>query len=125
MNRTAYTSETAPMPADSYNIAVAAGGLVFLAGQTARPRQSPPWRQALRLSSPPDAGQPGSRRQRRGPVLEGRRARGRLPQKPANAPEFDALYKEYVGDPLPARTLTQSTFADFEIEVDAVLVRRG
>lgn len=36
---------------------------------------------------------------------------------------IDAIYKEYVGDPLPARTLVQSNFAGFDIEVDAVLVR--
>ena len=46
-------------------------------------------------------------------------------KNPADAKEFDAIYKEYVGDPLPARTLTQSNFAGFDIEVDAVLVRPG
>jgi 2-iminobutanoate/2-iminopropanoate deaminase len=34
---------------------------------------------------------------------------------------FDVVYAEYVGDPAPARTLTQSNFIDFEVEVDAIL----
>ena len=42
---------------------------------------------------------------------------------PANASEFDAIYREYVVEPYPARTLTQSNLAGFDIEVDAVLAR--
>lgn len=38
---------------------------------------------------------------------------------------FDTVYAEYVGDPFPARTLTQSTFSDFDIEVDAILLDKG
>ena len=40
MTRKAFTSDTAPLPAGSYNIAVEAGGLVFLAGQTPRDRDN-------------------------------------------------------------------------------------
>jgi 2-iminobutanoate/2-iminopropanoate deaminase len=39
----------------------------------------------------------------------------------ANAREFDAIYATSVGTPLPARTLTQSSFSAFDIEVDAIL----
>ena len=44
---------------------------------------------------------------------------------PADAKEFDEIYREYVSEPFPVRTLTQSNFAGFDIEVDAVLVRRS
>ena len=46
-------------------------------------------------------------------------------KNPADAKEFDEIYREYVSEPLPVRTLTQSTFAGFDIEVDAILVRRN
>jgi len=45
-------------------------------------------------------------------------------RNPADAKEFDTIYREYVTEPFPVRTLTQSTFAGFDIEVDAVLARR-
>jgi len=45
-------------------------------------------------------------------------------KNPADAKEFDAIYAEYVGDPLPVRTLTQSSLVGFDIEVDAVLIAR-
>jgi 2-iminobutanoate/2-iminopropanoate deaminase len=45
-------------------------------------------------------------------------------RNPADAKEFDAIYREYVAEPFPARTLTQSNLPGFDIEVDAVLVRR-
>ena len=37
---------------------------------------------------------------------------------------FDAIYAEYVGNPPPARTLIQSNFTEFDVEVSAVLVRK-
>ena len=38
--------------------------------------------------------------------------------------EFDEIYRDYVAEPFPVRTLVQSNFAGFDIEVDAVLARR-
>jgi reactive intermediate/imine deaminase len=34
---------------------------------------------------------------------------------------FDAIFARYVGDIPPARTIVQSNFVDFDIEVDAIL----
>jgi enamine deaminase RidA (YjgF/YER057c/UK114 family) len=45
-------------------------------------------------------------------------------KNPADAKEFDEIYREYVTEPYPVRSLVQSTFAGFDIEVDAILVRR-
>ncbi|MDW9233004.1 endoribonuclease L-PSP family protein (plasmid) [Burkholderia cepacia] len=46
-------------------------------------------------------------------------------KNPSDAKAFDAIYAEYVSDPPPARTLVQSNFTGFDIEVDAVLLARG
>lgn len=42
-------------------------------------------------------------------------------KNPGDAKEFDAIYAQYVTDPPPARTLTQSGLVGFDIEVDAIL----
>lgn len=39
----------------------------------------------------------------------------------ANRQVFDAIYVDYVGSFPPARTLAQSGFIDFDVEVDAVV----
>ena len=36
--------------------------------------------------------------------------------------EFDAVYAEFLGDVPPSRTIVQSNFTMFDIEVDAILV---
>ena len=124
MTRKTFTSDRAPLPAGSYNIAVEAGGLVFLAGQTPRDRDN------VRHGDKPFAFQARmtldnleAAANAAGLSLKDAVRVGVFLRNPADAKEFDAIYKEYVGDPLPARTLTQSNFAGFDIEVDAVLVR--
>ena len=124
MTRNAFTSDRAPLPAGSYNIAVEAGGLVFLAGQTPRDRNN------VRHGDKPFAFQARmtldnleAAANAAGLSLKDAVRVGVFLKNPADAKEFDAIYAEYVGDPLPARTLTQSNFVGFDIEVDAVLVR--
>ncbi len=124
MTRKAFTSDRGALPAGSYNIAVEAGGLVFLAGQTPRDRDN------VRHGDKPFAFQARmtldnleAAANAAGLSLKDAVRVGVFLRNPADAKEFDAIYAEYVGDPLPARTLTQSNFAGFDIEVDAVLVR--
>ena len=124
MTRKAFTSDRGALPAGSYNIAVEAGGLVFLSGQTPRDRDN------VRHGDKPFAFQARmtldnleAAANAAGLSLKDAVRVGVFLRNPADAKEFDAIYKEYVGDPLPARTLTQSNFAGFDIEVDAVLVR--
>ncbi len=126
MTRKAFTSETAPPPAGSYSIAVEAGGLVFLAGQTPRDRDN------VRHGDKPFAVQARmtldnleAAANAAGLSLKDAVRVGVFLRNPADAKEFDAIHKAYGGDPLPARTLTQSNFVGFDIEVDAVLARRG
>ncbi|MEO6224152.1 MAG: RidA family protein [Vicinamibacterales bacterium] len=124
MTRKAFTSDRTPLPAGAYNVAVEAGGLVFLAGQTPRDRDN------VRHGDKPFAFQARmtmdnleAAANAAGLSLKDAVRVGVFLRNPADAKEFDAIYAEYVGDPLPARTLTQSNFAGFDIEVDAVLVR--
>ncbi len=126
MPRKAFTSDIAPLPAGSYNIAIEAGGLVFLAGQTPRDRDN------VRHGDKPFAVQARmtldnleAAANAAGLSLKDAVRVGVFLKNPVDAKEFDAIYKEYVGDPLPVRTLVQSSFVGFDIEVDAVLVRPG
>lgn len=38
---------------------------------------------------------------------------------------FDAIYANYIGETPPARTLVQSNFNEFDVEVSAVLLDQG
>jgi 2-iminobutanoate/2-iminopropanoate deaminase len=124
MTRKAFTSDRAPKPAGSYNIAVEAGGLVFLAGQTPRDLDN------VRHGDKPFAVQARmamdnleAAANAAGLSLKDAVRVGVYLKNPADAKEFDAIYREYVSEPLPARSLTQSSFEGFAIEVDAVLAR--
>lgn len=126
MSRTAYTSDVAPPPAGTYSIAVEANGFVFLCGMTPRDVHN------VRHGDKPFAFQAKMTMDN----LEAAANAAGLSLKdavkvsvflkdPANAAEFDAIYRNYVTEPYPARTLTQSNLVGFDIEVDAVLqVRR-
>jgi len=123
--RKVFTSDKGALPAGSYSIAMEANGFVFLAGQTPRDRDN------VRHGDKPFAFQARmaldnleAAANAAGLSLKDAVRVGVFLRNPADAKEFDAIYREYVSDPLPVRTLTQSNFAGFDIEVDAVLVRR-
>ncbi len=124
MTRTPFASDETPPPAGAYSVAMEAGGLVFLAGQTPRDRDNvrhgdKPFavqaRLALNLEATANAA---------GPSLRDAVRVGVYLRDPADAQAFDAFYREYVSEPFPVRTLTQSSFAGFDVEADAVLARR-
>ena len=126
MNRKAFTSDRGALPAGTYSIAVEANGFVFLAGQTPRDRDN------VRHGDKPFAFQARmtmdnleAAANAAGLSLSDAVRVGVFLKNPADAKEFDEIYREYVSEPLPVRTLTQSTFAGFDIEVDAILVRRS
>ena len=125
MSRKAFTSERGALPIGSYSSAMEAGGLVFLAGQTPRDRDN------VRHGDKPFADQARmtldnleAAANAAGLSLKDAVRVGVFLRNPADAKEFDAIYREYVTEPFPARTLTQSNLPGFDIEVDAVLVRR-
>lgn len=124
MNKKVFTSDRTPPPAGAYNVALEAAGLVFLAGQTPRDRDN------VRHGDKPFAFQARmaldnleAAANAAGLSLKDAVRVGVFLRNPADAKEFDAIYREYVSDPLPVRTLVQSNFAGFDIEVDAILVR--
>jgi 2-iminobutanoate/2-iminopropanoate deaminase len=124
MTIVAVNTGEAPQPNGTYNQAVGCGNLVFLSGQTPRDLEG------NRLSQLSFAAQA---RQALDNLQAVARASGLslrhcakvtvYLRDPANAREFDLIYRGYVSEPWPARTLVQSSFIDFEIEVDAILVR--
>ncbi len=126
MMRKAYKSERGALPAGSYSSAVEAGGFVFLAGQTPRDGEN------VRHGDKPFAVQARmaldnleAAANAAGLSLRHAVRVGVFLRNPSDATEFDAIYRDYVSEPWPARTLTQSNLAGFDVEVDAVLWRRG
>lgn len=124
MSRTAFTSDQTPPPAGSYSVAIEAGGLVFLAGQTPRDRDN------VRHGDKPFAFQARmaldnleAAANAAGLSLKDAVRVGVFLKDPTHAREFDAIYREYVEEPFPVRTLTQSCLVGFDVEVDAILVR--
>jgi len=125
-DRKVFTSDKGALPAGSYSIAMEANGFVFLAGQTPRDRDN------VRHGDKPFAFQARmaldnleAAANAAGLSLKDAIRVGVFLKNPADAKEFDAIYREYVSEPFPVRTLTQSNFAGFDIEVDAVLARRA
>ena len=126
MSRKAFTSDRGALPAGSYSTAMEAGGLVFLAGQTPRDRDN------VRHGDKPFAFQARmtldnleAAANAAGLSLKDAVRVGVFLKTPADAKEFDAIYREYVAEPFPVRTLTQSNLPGFDIEVDAILARRN
>lgn len=124
MTRKAFVNERGALPAGSYSAAIEANGFIFLAGQTPRDRDN------VRHGDKPFAFQARmamdnleAAANAAGLSLKDAVRVGVFLKNPADAKEFDEIYREYVSEPFPVRTLVQSTFAGFDIEVDAVLVR--
>jgi len=122
VTRKAFTSDVAPPPAGTYSVSMQAGRLVFLAGQTPRDRNN------KRHGDAPFAVQAKmaldnleAAANAAGLSLKHAVKVSVFLKNPADAKEFDAIYATYVADPPPVRTLTQSNFVGFDIEVDAIL----
>ncbi|CAB3677540.1 Enamine/imine deaminase [Achromobacter denitrificans] len=125
MTRKAFSSDRTPPPAGTYSVAIQAQGLVFLSGQTPRDIHNvrhgdKPFAEQARMAL--DNLQAAA--EAAGLSLHDAVKVNVFLRNPADAKEFDAIYAGYVSDPPPARTLTQSNFAGFDIEVDTVLLAR-
>lgn len=125
MTRKAFISSVGALPIGSYSSAVEAGGLVFLAGQTPRDREN------VRYGDKPFAFQARmaldnleAAANAAGLSLKDAVRVGVFLRNPSDAKEFDAIYRDYVSEPWPARTITQSNLQGSDIEVDAVLLAR-
>lgn len=121
--RTAIHTHEAPPPVGAYSQAIAClGKLVFISGQT--PRRV----DGTRLTDEPFA-EKVDRTLRNVDAVA--RASGLTLAHAAKvtvylrdmtrAAEFDRIYRGFVGVPYPARAIVQSSFIDFDIEIDAIL----
>jgi reactive intermediate/imine deaminase len=117
------STEGAPQPAGAYSQAIAAGELVFLAGQGPfQPDGSKvegsfeeQARQTFRnLAAVAEAA---------GTSLADAVRVGVFLREMRNFTAMDSIYREFFAEPRPARTTVQSNLPGFEIEVDAVLLR--
>jgi 2-iminobutanoate/2-iminopropanoate deaminase len=124
ITRRAISTTEAPAPAGPYSQAISAEGrFVFLAGQTPRTKEG------RRISDAPFAEQARL-------ALDNLEAVARAAglslrhavkinvylRSLSNISAFNEVFAEYIGDPPPARTLIQSNFTDFDIEIDAILM---
>jgi 2-iminobutanoate/2-iminopropanoate deaminase len=118
----AVVAPAAPTPAGSYSAAVRAGQFVFLAGQTPRTPNG------TRLTDRPfdeQVVQALDNLQAVAHAAGGSLAHavrvGVFLRPGADPAVFDRIYRGYVGDLLPARTITVSELAIGDVEVDAIL----
>jgi 2-iminobutanoate/2-iminopropanoate deaminase len=124
MTRQAISTGRAPAPAGPYSQAMRArGNFVFLAGQTPRTIAGE------RMTA---ASFEGQARQALDNLAAVAQAAGLsladavkvtvYLRDPRDAAQFNAIYREYFSDPLPPRTLVQSSFVGFDVEIDAILL---
>lgn len=119
----------APAPAGSYSQAVRAGSLVFLSGQTPRTpdgirHADAPFEDQVRivmenLAAVADAAGAS--------LADAVKVTVYLRDPGRTAAAFDRVYREHLrtAEPLPARALVQSDLPNGEVEVEAILYRRG
>jgi 2-iminobutanoate/2-iminopropanoate deaminase len=124
--RKAFSSERTPPPAGTYSVAIQAQGLVFLSGQTPRDRDNvrhgdKPFEVQARMALDNLEAAANAA----GLSLTDAVKVSVFLKNPSDAKAFDAIYARYVSEPPPARTLVQSNFEGFDIEVDAVLLARN
>jgi 2-iminobutanoate/2-iminopropanoate deaminase len=127
VNRKAIVTFAAPPPAGTYSQAIRSDGpLVFISGQTPRTLDGKrlvgvPFEQQARLALD---------------NLEAITRAVGLSLRDAvkvdvflwdlkDRAAFDAIYANYIGETPPARTLVQSNFNEFDVEVSAVLLDQG
>lgn len=116
------STQSAPPPGGAYSQAIAAGNLVFLAGQG-------PFRlngEKVEGSFEEEARQTfenlAAVAEAAGGSLADAVRVGVFLTDMANFPKMNEIYAEYFPEPLPARTTIQSDLPGFGIEVDAILL---
>lgn len=115
------STDSAPPPGGAYSQAIAAGGLVFLAGQG----PFAPSGEKVEGSFGDEARQTFENLAAVAAAAGGSLADavrvGVYLRDMGNFAAMNEIYREFFPEPLPARTTIQSDLRGFEIEVDAVL----
>jgi 2-iminobutanoate/2-iminopropanoate deaminase len=118
-------TQSAPPPGGAYSQAIAAGSLVFLAGQG----PFTPFGEKVEGSFDEQARQTfenlAAVAEAAGGSLADAVRVGVFLRNLENFPAMNDIYREFFPEPLPARTTIQSDLPGFEIEVDAVLLIEG
>jgi 2-iminobutanoate/2-iminopropanoate deaminase len=118
-------TQSAPPPGGAYSQAIAAGSLVFLAGQG----PFTPSGEKVEGSFDEQARQTfenlAAVAEAAGGSLADAVRVGVFLRNLENFPAMNDIYREFFPEPLPARTTIQSDLPGFEIEVDAVLLIEG
>jgi 2-iminobutanoate/2-iminopropanoate deaminase len=126
MTKSAVVTSVAPPPAGTYSQAIRSNGpLVFISGQTPRAPDGKrligaPFEQQVRVAL--DNLEAIARASGLS-LLDAVKVDVFLKDLGDRA-AFDAIYATYIGEPAPARTLVQSNFTEFDVEISAVLLDR-
>ena len=115
------STDSAPAPGGAYSQAIAAGNLVFLAGQgpfaPSGDKVEGPFAEQARQTFENLAAVAAAAG---GSLADAVRV-GVYLRDMENFATMNEIYREFFPEPLPARTTIQSDLPGFEIEVDAVL----
>lgn len=120
--RVPVVTDEAPPPAGSYSSAIVHGGLVYVSGQTPRLPSgerllNAPFREQVEVALRNLAAVAAAA----GTSLEHGLQVTVYLRDQSRAAEFDAVYREFVTEPMPARAIVQSDLTVGEVEISAIL----
>jgi 2-iminobutanoate/2-iminopropanoate deaminase len=122
MSKHAVRTDDAPPPGGAYSQAIVAGPLVFLAGQGPfRPGSGEKVEGAFADQARQTFANLAAVAEAAGGSLDDAVRVGVYLRDMDDFAEMNTIYREYFGEPLPARTTIQTDLPGFAIEVDAVL----
>jgi 2-iminobutanoate/2-iminopropanoate deaminase len=113
----------APAPAGAYSQAIATDELVFLAGQGPFRLDGSKVEGSFDDQARQTFANLAAVAEAAGSSLANAVRVGVFLRDMTNFPAMNEIYREFFSEPLPARTTIQSDLPDFEIEVDAILLR--
>lgn len=120
--REAVRTENAPAPAGSYSQAIKSGGFIFVSGQTPRrPDGERALEEPFEIQAELVMQNLAAIAAAAGSSLEDAVQVTVYLKNPRNSASFDAVYRTWIGNPAPSRTLVQSSLIVGELEVSAVL----
>jgi 2-iminobutanoate/2-iminopropanoate deaminase len=123
MSKRIVATEDAPAPSGAYSQAVvAAGDLVFLAGQGPFRPDGHQVEGGFEAEARQTFANLAAVAQAAGASLANAVRVGVFLREMENFDAMDAIYREFFPEPRPARTTVQSDLPGFEIEVDAVIL---
>jgi reactive intermediate/imine deaminase len=115
------TTQSAPAPGGAYSQAIAAGNLVFLAGQGPFKPSGEKVEGSFEDQARQTFANLAAVAEAAGGSLADAVRVGVFLRDMADFPTMNEIYPEFFSAPLPARTTVQSDLPGFAIEVDAVL----